>query len=458
MRGTWRGSLTARLTLVATALTGVALLVLLAALYAVLAGRYQDAVDVGLRARYGDLQSAVLRGDPSALSGELYAELHLPSGVTTSSPGLEDVAPLLADAAGVTGTRLFDHSLDRPGRSSEPVRVLVGREPDGSVLAVATSRRPQQDASRQLLEAFAVTGPLLLALVAVVVSRVTRAALRPVGALARRAERISEGRDAARRLPPLPGDNELARLSRTFDAMLERLAVAFDRERAFVDDASHELRTPITVLRGELELALSDLADHEGVEHSLRAALTEAERLSRLAEDLLVLARESAGSLGMQSDPLDVPDLLERTAGRMAVATGLEIRTQSQALVANGDAARLEQLFGNLVNNAAEAGAHRVLLRAEADGPDLVLAVEDDGPGFPEGFAESAFERFSRADHARTRTTGAGLGLALVAAIAAAAGGSVRTVRGRDLPGACVQVRLPLAGPPRGPGPVDAVD
>ncbi len=448
MRGTWRGSLTARLTLVATALTALALLVLLVPLYAVLAGRYQDAVDVGLRARYGDLQSAVLRGDPKALSGELYAELHRPGGATTSSPGLERVTPLLDDAAGVTGTRLFDRTLQRPGRDPEPVRVLVGREPDGSVLAVATSQRPQEDASEQLLEAFAVTGPLLLTLVAVVVSRVTAAALRPVGALALQAERISEARDAARRLPPLPGDDELARLSRTFDAMLERLGVAFERERAFVDDASHELRTPISVLRGELELALSDLADRDGVEHSLRAALREAERLSRLAEDLLVLARESAGSLGMQSDPLDVPDLLERTAARMAVATGLDIQVRSPALVAHGDAPRLEQLFGNLVNNAAEAGARHVLLRAETDGPDLVLAVEDDGPGFPEGYAESAFERFSRADHARTRTTGAGLGLALVAAVAAAAGGSVRTAPGRDLPGACVQVRLPLAGPP----------
>jgi signal transduction histidine kinase len=135
----------------------------------------------------------------------------------------------------------------------------------------------------------------------------------------------------------------------------------------------------------------------------------------------------------------------------MAVATGLDIEVRSPPLVAQGDAARLEQLFGNLVNNAAEAGAHRVLLRAAPEGDQLLLAVEDDGPGFPDGFAETAFERFSRADHARTRTTGAGLGLALVAAIAAAAGGSVRTAHGQVLPGACVQVRLPLAGPP---GPV----
>jgi len=101
----------------------------------------------------------------------------------------------------------------------------------------------------------------------------------------------------------------------------------------------------------------------------------------------------------------------------------------------------------NLVMNAAEAGAAAVVLQAGVDCRHLVLSVEDDGPGFPPGFAEVAFERFTRADDARTRTGGAGLGLALVAAIAAAAGGSVRATSGDRLPGACVQVRLPLADP-----------
>lgn len=450
MRDGWRGSLATRLTLVATAVTAVALLVLLVALYAVLSGRYEDAVDMGLRARYADVQTAVTRGDATALTGERYAELHH-DGVVQRSPALQSAAPLVPDPAAVTSTRLHDRTLRLPARgSTEPLRVLAGRGPDGQVLAVAASRRPQQESARQLLVALGITGPLLLALVALVVGRTTRAALRPVDALTRLAERVSEGRDAARRLPPLEGDDELARLSHTLDAMLGRLAVAFERERAFVDDASHELRTPVTVLRGELELALSDLDDRAGVEQSLRAALHEAERLSRLAEDLLVLARESAGSLGMQCDPLDVRALLERTAVRLAPSTGLRVEVDSRPLVAVGDAVRLEQLLSNLVTNAAEAGSSTVLLHAHRDGDDLLLTVEDDGPGFPTGFAQSAFERFSRADGARTRTTGAGLGLALVAAIAAAGGGSVRTATGGTLPGACVQVRLPLAGPAGG--------
>lgn len=447
MRDGWRGSLATRLTVLATAATALALLVLLAALYSVLADQLDRAVDAGLRARYADVQTALGRGDVLALAGEQYAELH--DGPTVErSPALQGAPLLVPDPGAVTAPRWSDRTVRLPSRDEAvPLRVLAGVGPDGRVLAVATSRRPQQQAARRLLEALAITGPLLLALVAVVVGRATRAALRPVDALTRLAERVSEGRDAARRLPPPDGDDELARLSRTLDAMLGRLAVAFERERAFVDDASHELRTPVTVLRGELELALSDLDDREGVEQSLRAALAEAERLSRLAEDLLVLARERAGGLAMQSDPVDVHALLERTAGRLAAATGLELRVDSPALVIVGDAARLEQLLANLVTNAAQAGARTVVLCARADGGDLLMSVEDDGPGFPAGFAGSAFERFSRADEARTRTTGAGLGLALVAAIAAAAGGSVRAMPSASLGGACVQARLPLRSP-----------
>lgn len=447
MRDGWRGSLALRLTAVATAVTALALLVLLLALYAVLAGRLAGAVDAGLRARYADVLTAVQRGDATALDGEQYAELH--TGATVRRSRALQGSPLLVVAAPVSGPATLTDRVVRLSGVDEPVplRVLTGPGADGQVLAVATSRRPQQQAAHQLLVALAVTGPLVLALVALVVGRATRAALRPVDALTRLAERVSEGRDTARRLPPPAGNDELARLSRTLDAMLGRLAVAFERERAFVDDASHELRTPVAVLRGELELALSDLDDRAGVEQSLRAALAEAQRLSRLSEDLLVLARERAGGLVLQQDPLDIRALLLRTAERLTPATGVRVLVDSPSLVTVGDTTRLEQVLTNLVMNAAEAGAAAVVLHAGVDGRHLVLSVEDDGPGFPPGFAEVAFERFTRADDARTRTGGAGLGLALVAAIAAAAGGSVRATSGDRLPGACVQVRLPLADP-----------
>ena len=125
-----------------------------------------------------------------------------------------------------------------------------------------------------------------------------------------------------RRLPPVPGDDEIARLARTLDAMLDRLAATFARERAFVDDASHELRGPIAVLRGELELALSAIGESAEVERSLRAALGETERLARLAEDLLLLARERAGLLVVRREPVDLLDLAADEARRLGPTLG----------------------------------------------------------------------------------------------------------------------------------------
>lgn len=436
-------SLATRLTVVATAVTAIALLGLLAALYVVLSGRLSAAVDEGLAARYNDVRADLDRGNPVTLVSEQYVELY--SGAETQrSAALQGAAPLVLDPVAVQGRQLQNRSIRLATGAEVQLRVLADVGPNGRVLAVAASRRTQQQAARQLFEALVVAGPLLLLLVALVVHRTAGAALRPVDALTQMADRVSGGRDMVRRPPPVAGTDELARLSRTLDAMLGRLEVAFQRERAFVDDASHELRTPITVLRGELELALSDLDDHEGVEQSLRAALAEAERLSQLAEDLLVLARERAGALTLLREPLDVGVLLRRTAARLGPATGLTVRVESVELVALGDAARLELVLANLITNAAQAGASTALLRAEVSPSQLLLSVEDDGPGFPAGFADSAFERFTRADEARTRTTGAGLGLALVAAIAAAAGGGVRAAGSARLGGASVQVWLPL--------------
>ena len=443
----WRRSLATRLTLVATGATALVVVLLLAGLYAVVTRQLQAALDDGLRARSADLQSSLDDDGADALAAEPYAQLYA-AGQLRSSRALRGAPPLAPDLEQVQPRHpvLLDRDVLLPGRTEPlPLRVLGRRLPTGEVLVVAASRRPQQEAAERLAVGLAVLGPLLLLAVAGVVSRAVRAALRPVDALSRRAAQISEARDTDERLPAVEGDDEIARLARTLDAMLGRLARAFQRERAFVDDASHELRTPVTVLRGEIELALSDLDDRSGVEQSLRAALEEAERLSRLAEDLLVLARERSGGLALRADDVDVPELLGHTARRLAPATGLELAVVSPALRVEADRDRLEQVLDNLVRNAAEAGAHRVVLRAFAAADEqLVLGVEDDGPGFPAGFLEEAFGRFRRADAARTRGSGAGLGLSLVAAIVSAAGGIVTAGNDSPLGGAAVRVRLPL--------------
>lgn len=143
--------------------------------------------------------------------------------------------------------------------------------------------------------------------------------------------------------------------------------MAFERERGFVDDASHELRSPIAVLRGEIEFALGAGDDTAGVQRSLRAAVAEAERLSRLADDLLVLARERAGSLVVRREPVDLLDLAVTEAHRLAPVLGLQARVSGDPAVVPGDADRLRQVIANLVPNSAAAGSTTVRVRIVRD-------------------------------------------------------------------------------------------
>ncbi len=431
--------------MLATTTSAVVMALLLAGLFVAVTRQLAVSTESGLRARSADLQAALAAGGDAVLATEPYAQLGQGSSALLSS-ALRG-SPLVPPGTAVGPERLLDHDVRRPGAEDDRLRVLARRLPDGRVLAVGVSRRAQEEAGERLLAALAVAGPVLLLLVAAVVARSVQAALRPVEQLARQAQQISAAEDTGRRLAPVSGDDEIAELSRTLDAMLARLAVAFEHERAFIDDASHELRTPLTVLRGELELALSDLDDRRGVEQSLRAALGEAERLTRLADDLLLLARERAGALQLRLAPLELAELLQRTATRLALPTGLDVEVDCPPLRMVGDADRLVQVVSNLLVNAGTAGARRAVVSARRRGDRVLLRVEDDGPGFAPGFAQVAFERFTRADVARTRSSGAGLGLAIVAALAQAAGGTVGAVRGTRLAGAAVELDLPVGGP-----------
>ena len=358
-------SVATRVTAIATAASAVVMALLLAGVFVVVTRQLAVDTESGLRARSADLEAALSGGNDAALAAEPFAQLgEGPSAQL--SPALRG-APLVPPGTTVASDVLLDHDLPRRGREDDRLQVLARRLPDGRLLAVGMSRRSQEETGEQLLGALAVAGPVLLLLVAAVVARSVHAALQPVEQLARQARQISAAEDTGRRLPPVPGDDEIAELYRTLDAMLARLAIAFEHERAFVDDASHELRTPLAVLRGELELALSDLDDGPGVEQSLRAALGEAERLSRLADDLLLLARERAGSLHLRADPLDLDVLLRRTADRLGPHTGLALQVRCPPLRLRGDPDRLEQVLSNLLVNASAAGARQaVVLRLAA--------------------------------------------------------------------------------------------
>jgi signal transduction histidine kinase len=306
----------------------------------------------------------------------------------------------------------------------------------GDVVVVATSLHSLERGQRRLALELAVAAPFLIGALAAGGWLLAGAALRPVERLTSEADRISLT-EPSRRLPSIAGDDEIARLGRTLNAMLDRIQASFEHEQSFVDDASHELRTPVSILRAELELALVEARDGASVEASLRSALEEAERLGRLADDLLVLARESAGRLPLRVEAVDVGALVRRVASRLPATPVVGVAGTLPAL--DADPVRLEQLAQNLLVNAQRHARSRVDVTLSAD----AMTVADDGPGFAVDVLPRAFDRFTRGGSDRGRSGGgAGLGLAIVAAIARAHGWSVAASNGGDLGGAAVRVEF----------------
>jgi signal transduction histidine kinase len=426
--------------------SAAALALCLVLLYVTLARQLTAALDADLTGRGDDLAAAIRAGDLHVVGQDPLAQLYAADGaVLAGSPSLGERRLLaVAEIRGLDAQTLRTRSLPL-GRGGTPtaVRVLSRRLDDGRVLAVAVSAEPLRDARQRLLAVLLIAAPTLLGVLGGAGWLVVRAALRPVDALTRQASAISS-LESDQPLPPVPGEDEIARLARTLQGMLTRLRVAFERERAFVDDASHELRSPIAVLRGEIELALSATDEPEQARRSLRIALGEADRLSRLAEDLLLLARERTGSFLLRREPVDLFDLAVAEARRLQPVLALRIRVSGDPVVVAGDADRLRQLLANLAHNSAAAGATTMRVHVTGDRGSASLEIADDGPGFPPDILDSAFERFVRGDRARTPgASGAGLGLSIVRAIAAAHAGTVDARNGEPLGGAVVTIRLP---------------
>jgi hypothetical protein len=277
-----------------------------------------------------------------------------------------------------------------------------------------------------------------------------RAALAPAERLRREAAALSEQDPAARLAVPATRD-EIAALAGTMNDLLGRLHSALARQRSFVADASHELRTPFAVLSGELELAAKPGRTREELAEAVANAAEEAARLSRITDDLLTLASSDERQLTIRKEPTDLVRLLARSteqASRRAAESGVTFQVSAvPGLTALVDADRIRQAVDNLVDNAlrfAPPGS-QIEISAAAGGPDLTIAVADSGPGFPPDFLPAAFERFRRPDGGRARADGgAGLGLAIVEAIARAHGGAA-AASNRPAGGAVVQLRLPGA-------------
>jgi signal transduction histidine kinase len=273
-------------------------------------------------------------------------------------------------------------------------------------------------------------------------------ALRPVERIRKEAAAVSVS-EPGRRLPvPSTGD-ELERLGSTLNSMLDRLQQAFDHERRFVDDASHELRTPLGILKMELDLALARSRTREELEAALRNASEETDRIIRLSEDLLVLARTEGGRLPMNRAEVDLGSLLRQAVApyrERARTAGGSVRLEVSGGTASVDPARLRQAVQNLLENALRytPPGGEVTVRATHFDSTVRIEVDDEGPGFPRGFESLAFEPFARAEGEADRNgAGSGLGLTIVRAVAEAHDGAIEAA---NLPGGGARLSLTLRG------------
>ena len=423
-------------------------------IYLDLNGELQHTINTGLEARAADIESDINSGRVAIRQEEAFAQILGPGPTVVDSSAPAPPALSAGEWAQASRHDLFlDRRIPHTPALGRRARLLAHPVQAGDrplVVVVGASTVAVFRGRERLALILAILSPLLGAILSAGGWLLAGAALRPVRRMSQEADAISLAQ-AGRRLPYPEGEDEIAQLGRTLNAMLDRIEAAFARERMFLDDASHELRTPISVLRAELEVALLESGDRAALERSLRSALEEAERLAHLAEDLLVLARASAGRLPLRRRPVDVRTLAEQAARRGVNGTGrsapgLAVAVDGPATLAVVDPARLEQVITNLVGNARRFARRQVQVRVRPEGDDVVVTVADDGPGFPPALLPVAFDRFTRAEAARGHETGAGagLGLAIVAAIVRAHGGTISAANGPPLGGASVIVRLPI--------------
>jgi signal transduction histidine kinase len=312
-----------------------------------------------------------------------------------------------------------------------PLTVIVGRS-----LEIVT------EASSTLTGVLVIAIPLLLLVVGTVTWRVVGRALSPVDVIRAEVDAISS-RELYRRLPAPGGNDEISRLAATMNRMLARLEAGRSRERQFVSDASHELRSPVTTIRQHAEVAIAH-PEQTSTEELAEVVLDEDARLQRLVEDLLLLTRIDEGTLELRTEPVDLDDLLFEEAARLRGATDLRVDVGSvSAGRVVGDQEQLGRLIRNLTENAARHARSTIALSLTEQDGEVVLGVDDDGAGIDEAEWERVFDRFVRLDEARDRDSGGtGLGLAIVREVAAFHGGTV-AIGSSELGGSGFEVRLP---------------
>lgn len=346
-----------------------------------------------------------------------------------------DGEPYKSDLSGAAfrGTELLDHwsSLQAPERDqvdSEmgPIRYLAvplaSGDTVGGVFVVAITLEDQLENVDDVIRVGALVLGSILLISTAVAWIAAGEVLRPLRLLSETARSITES-DLSGRIP-VEGDDEIAGLARTFNDMLDRLEEAFATQRRFADDAGHELRTPITVIRGQLEV-LGD--DPEERAATIRLVTGELDRMSRVVEDLLVLTKAEQPEF-IQPHPIDLSEFVDELAVKASALSPRPVTvTAKDHAVVLGDRERLTQAVMNLARNAVEHTPETatVSLGGRVNGSWARIWVADTGPGIPVSDRARLFERFARGEPGRRRTGGAGLGLSIVKAIAEGHGGTV---------------------------------
>jgi heavy metal sensor kinase len=411
------------------------------------------AADDGLLPRAAALEEAppngpTLETDPTDV-GDVFGQILTRDGTVLSTTSGLASGPIVPTTGfgGLDGPHYFDALVSM---TDEPqlARLLEMPTADGRVVVVGVAFDDQREALDRLLILLGLAGPVAILLAGAVGWLVAGAALRPVERMRVEAEAVSAS-EPGRRLPLPRARDEVAALGRSLNRMLDRLEAAVERERRFVADASHELRTPLANLKAELDLALRRARSPAELVDALRSASEETDRLSQLAEDLLLLASADGGHLVMRLDDIDASGVVRNTVGSFegrAAALGVTLEASVEDHIrARLDDVRIRQAVRNLVDNALRQtpSGGRVTVEMSKRAGILSIAVADTGSGFETAYLPLAFEAFSRADESRSRAIGGvGLGLAIVRAIAQAHGGTV-DARNRPEGGAEVVLELP---------------
>lgn len=448
-----RRSLRARLTLTAAAGLAVAL----AGLAILLVSTLSQALDRGLdnSARQTGREVAALvdanrlpNPVPVAAGTAVVQVVDGTGRIVAASPGADRLVPLLqapqaAALARSRGGRILD---GRPYGLPELLRVVAVPGQRGETVIAAVSDDAVHDTLTTVGHVLVFGTPLLLLLMIWVSWLITGSTLRPIAALRRGAEQVTAA-GGPQGLPVPEARDEVHSLAVTLNDMLSRLAAAQQRQRQFVSDTAHELRSPIASIRAQLEVALDHPQSQEW-EQTARDVLADTLRLSRLAEDLLTLARleEGGGRAAVTGGPVDLAVLVNGITDGYAQARVPVVADAPAACPVSGDADALRRMLVNLADNAVRYARSRVTVAARPSAGAVLVTVTDDGPGIPACSAERAFERFTTLDDARARrdgdVSGAGLGLAIVQATAHAHGG--RAWLEDAGPGLRAAVRLPL--------------